>query len=81
MRKRYYSPKAIERLAELSASDVDFAVVDAQVAGLAKLQNPGYRIPLIIDPPPANRLFRFDIGRFGLIFRYSKDELEVVTVI
>jgi hypothetical protein len=77
-RKFYYSPKVVERFAELNTTEQEFDAVSAQVEALAANPKLGYPIPFLISSTP---LFRFDVGRFGLIYWYSKDKLEIVMVV
>ncbi len=80
-RRYYYSPETAELLANLNATDQEFDAIDAQVAMLAKNPALGYHIPFLIPAADRSRkLYRYDVGRFGLIYTYSRDELEIVTV-
>jgi mRNA-degrading endonuclease RelE of RelBE toxin-antitoxin system len=81
-RKYFFSPESVERLTDLKTTDPEFDIIDSAVARLADTPTSGYRIPLILPSLDNSRnLFRFDVGRFYLIYTYTKDELEVVTVL
>ncbi|HXP78592.1 MAG TPA: type II toxin-antitoxin system RelE/ParE family toxin [Verrucomicrobiae bacterium] len=71
------SPRAIERLADLNATDSELEGIEAQVALLAKTPILGYLLPFS-DP---RELRRFDVGRFGLIYKFNDTRLEVVDVV
>lgn len=77
MRNHLISPRAIERLADLNATDAELEVIEAQVALLAKNPELGYLLPFS-DP---HELRRYDVGRFGLIYEYNDARVEVVTVV
>ncbi len=77
MRDYLISPRAIERLADLNATDAELEIVESQLALLAKAPRLGYLLPFS-DP---RELRRYDVGRFGLIYRFNDAALEVVTVI
>ena len=77
MRDHIISPRAIEQLADLNATDDELDSISAQVALLAKTPKLGYVLPFS-DP---RELRRYDVGRFGLIYKYDDERLEVVTVV
>lgn len=77
MRARYYSPLSIQRLAEMNATPEDFRAIDKQLTELAQRPRQGYRVPF---HQSSESLWRFDVGRFGLIYTFDKGEIEVVTV-
>lgn len=77
MRKYYYSLTAIRNLTELSVTDQEFESLESQVKALAANPNLGYALPIHYDD---EHLFRFDAGRFGLIYIYDKKELNIVAV-
>ncbi len=77
MREHIINPLAIERLADLNATPAELDVIETQVALLAKNPKLGYFLPFS-DP---RRLRRYDVGRFGLIYKYDDKRLEVVTVV
>lgn len=77
MASYYYSPQAIERLSNMAPSEKEKGAISMQLALLARKEISGYRIPF--DPSLRDR-FRFDVGRFKLIYRFKGEELEVVTI-
>ena len=77
MRDHLISPRAIERLADLNATDAELKVIEEQIAFLAKDPTLGY--PLPFSGP--GKLRRYDVGRFGLIYKYNDARVEVVTVV
>jgi mRNA-degrading endonuclease RelE of RelBE toxin-antitoxin system len=77
MRKYYYSLTAIRNLTELSVIDQEFESLDSQVKALAEKPDLGYALPIHYTD---ENLFRFDVGRFGLIYMYDKNELNIVAV-
>jgi len=77
VRDHIISPRAIEQLADLNATDDELDSISAQVALLAKTPKLGYVLPFS-DP---RELRRYDVGRFGLIYKYDDERLEVVTVV
>lgn len=80
--KYFYSPESAERLADLKTTDQEFSIINSQVALLAKNPRLGYEIPFVFPSLDHSKpLFRFEVGRFGLIYTYTKDELEIVTVV
>jgi mRNA-degrading endonuclease RelE of RelBE toxin-antitoxin system len=82
MRRFYYSPEFAERLADLQASDPEIDSIHLQVQALAKDPTLGYVVPLLLPSlEPSQTLYRYDVGRFGLIYTFTDEELEVVTVV
>ena len=77
MRDHLISPRAIERLADLNATDAELGIIEAQVALLAKTPRLGYVLPFS-DP---RELRRYDVGRFGLIYKFNDARVEIVTVV
>ena len=77
MRKHYYSPESIERLTELGATDEEFEIIEGHVVDLAKNPKLGYRIPFVLK----EEVYRFDVGRFGLIYMFTSRRLDVLTVL
>jgi len=77
VRDHIISPRAIEQLADLNVTDDELDSISAQVALLAKTPKLGYVLPFS-DP---RELRRYDVGRFGLIYKYDDERLEVVTVV
>ena len=77
MRDHIIIPRAIERLADLNATDAELDVIEAQAALLAKTPKLGYFLPF----SNSRELRRYDVGRFGLIYKYDEKRLEVVTVV
>lgn len=77
MRDHLISPRAIEQLADLNATDAELEIIEAQVASLAKTPMLGYLLPFS-DP---RELRRYDVGRFGLIYRFNDSRVEVVTIV
>jgi hypothetical protein len=78
MRKYYYSPTAVDRLADLNITELEFNILDERIAAIARDPHLGSAIPFLLIG--SDHLFRFEVGRFALIYRYNKDEIEVVTV-
>jgi mRNA-degrading endonuclease RelE of RelBE toxin-antitoxin system len=82
MRQYHFSPESAERLADLKTTDAEFDSINSQVAALARNPKLGYRIPFLIPSLDHSRkLFRFDVGRFGLIYTYDRTDLDVITVV
>ena len=77
MRDHIISPRAIEQLADLNATDDELDSISAQIGLLAKTPKLGYVLPFS-DP---RELRRYDVGRFGLIYKYDDERLEVVTAV
>jgi plasmid stabilization system protein ParE len=77
VRDHLISPRAIERLADLNATDAELEIIEAQVALLAKTPKLGYPLPFS-DP---RELRRYDVGRFVLIYKFNDARVEVVTVV
>jgi plasmid stabilization system protein ParE len=77
VRDHIVSPRAIERLADLNATDAELDIIETQVALLAKTPKVGYVLPF----SGPRELRRYDVGRFGLIYTYNDAKLEVVTVV
>jgi plasmid stabilization system protein ParE len=77
VRDHFISPLAIERLADMNATDAELEILETQIALLAKDPRLGYRLPF----SNAAELRRYDVGRFGLIYQYNESRLEVVTVV
>ena len=77
MRDHLISPRAIERLADLNATDAELEIIEAQVALLAKTPKLGYLLPF----SDRRELRRYDVGRFGLIYKFNDARVEVVTVV
>ena len=77
MRDHVINPLAIERLADLNATPAELDVIETQVALLAKTPKLGYFLPF----SDSRQLRRYDVGRFGLIYKYDDKRLEVVTVV
>jgi mRNA-degrading endonuclease RelE of RelBE toxin-antitoxin system len=77
-RRIFYTETANRHMAALVPSDEEYESVTQQVDELAKDPRLGYVIPFWFRDP---KLFRFDVGRFVLIYAYSKDELNIVDVI
>lgn len=65
-------------MAALFPSDEEFESVTQQVNEVAKKPGLGSRIPFWFDDP---ELFRINVGRFGLIYAFNDDELNIVDVI
>lgn len=76
MRARFYSPPAVERLADLKPSDLELDSLDQQVAALAATPGMGFRLPFL-NP---HNLHLYDVGRFHPIYKFDDRELEVVTI-
>jgi mRNA-degrading endonuclease RelE of RelBE toxin-antitoxin system len=70
------SPSAIERLADLNATDAELSALEAQIALLSKTPTLGYLLPFF----NTRNLRRYDVGRFGLIYKYDDARLDVVAV-
>ncbi len=77
MRDHLISPRTIARLADLNATDAELESIGSQVALLAKTPKLGYLLPFS-DP---GELRRYDVGRFGLIYKFNDARIEVVTVV
>ncbi len=77
MRDHLISPRTIARLADLNATDAELESIGSQVALLAKTPKLGYLLPFS-DPC---ELRRYDVGRFGLIYKFNDARIEVVTVV
>jgi len=77
VRDHLISPRAIERLADLNATDAELEIIEAQVALLAKNPTLGYLLPF---SAPCD-LRRYDVGRFGLIYKFNDARVEIVTVV
>jgi plasmid stabilization system protein ParE len=77
VRDHLISPLAIERLADLNATDAELEIIEAQVALLAKTPKLGYLVPF----SGPRELRRYDVGRFGLIYEFNDARVEVVTVV
>jgi len=77
VREHIINPRAIERLADLNATDAELDVIETQVALLAKTPALGYFLPF----SGSHELRRYDVGRFTLIYKYDDARLEVVTVV
>ena len=76
MRDPRISPRAIDRLTDLNPTDAELEIIVAQVALLAKTPKVGYLLPFS-DP---RELRRYDVGRFGLIYKFNEALVEVVMV-
>jgi mRNA-degrading endonuclease RelE of RelBE toxin-antitoxin system len=76
VRDHLISPRAIVRLADLNATDAELEIIEAQVALLGKTPRLGYLLPFS-DP---HELRRYDVGRFGLIYKFDDARVEIVTV-
>jgi hypothetical protein len=76
VRDQRISPRAIERLTDLNVTDAELEIIVAQVALLAKTPKLGYHLPFS-DP---RELRRYDVGRFGLIYKFNDALVEVVMV-
>lgn len=77
-RKVFYTETASRHMAGLFPSDEEFESVTQQVNELARKPDLGSRIPFWFGDP---ELFRINVGRFGLIYAFSEDELNIVDVI
>jgi len=77
VRDHLISPRAIERLADLNATDAELEIIATQVALLAKSPKLGYLLPFS-DP---RKLRRYDVGRFGLIYKFNDARVEVITIV
>jgi plasmid stabilization system protein ParE len=77
VRDHLFSPRAIERLADLNATDAELEIIEAQVALLAKTPKLGYLVPF----SGPRELRRYGVGRFGLIYEFNDARVEVVTVV
>ena len=77
MRRPYFSLTANRRLTDLRPTDEEFKAIDLQLAELARTPELGFEFPFQDQP---RKLFRFDVGRFGLIYTYDDDEINVVTI-
>jgi len=77
-RRAYFSPLGSQKLARLHPTDAELEKV-AQ-ARLRLAQNPklGYHVPF--DLLYSEKLYRYDVERFGLIYRINKD-VEIVSVV
>jgi mRNA-degrading endonuclease RelE of RelBE toxin-antitoxin system len=73
-----YHPRACRRLMELKATSEEFDSINAQVAELAKNPHLGYQYPF---QTRSKKLFRFDVGRFGLIYTFNRKELYIITIV
>ena len=81
MRDHLISPRAIERLADLNATDAELEVIEEQIVFLAKDPTLGYPLPFSGRVSGPGELRRYDVGRFGLIYKYNDARVEVVTVV
>jgi hypothetical protein len=77
VRRLYFSLTANRRLADLRPTDEEFNAIDLQLATLAKNPALGFEFPFQNQP---RKHLRFDVGRFGFIYTYDKDEINVLTV-
>ena len=77
MRKLYFSLTANRRLTDLRPTDEEFKAIDLQLAELAKNPALGFEFPFQNQP---RKLLRFDVGRFGFIYTYGDEEINVVTI-
>jgi mRNA-degrading endonuclease RelE of RelBE toxin-antitoxin system len=77
-RQVFYTETANRHMAALLPNDDEFESVTKEVKELAKKPDLGYRIPFWFSDPD---LFRVNIGRFGLIYAFDEDELNIVDVI
>jgi hypothetical protein len=77
-RRAYFSPLGSQKLARLHPTDTELEHV-AQ-ARLRLAQNPKLGYHLRFGLLYAETLYRFDVDRFGLIYRINKD-VEIVSVV
>jgi len=77
VRSYWYSPTAVKRLAELHPTDEELEAIDSEAKMLAKTPKTGFLLPF--DNP--RELRRYDVGRFGLIYRFDDKRLDIVVVI
>jgi mRNA-degrading endonuclease RelE of RelBE toxin-antitoxin system len=77
MRDYGLSPRAVEKLADLHATDSELQAIEFAVAELAAKPKSGYLLPF---QSPKN-LRRYDVGRFALIYQFNEKRLDVVTVV
>jgi len=73
-----YHPRACRRLVEVRANSEEFEVINSRVEELAKNPHLGYAFPF---QDGSKKLFRFDVGRFGLIYTFNKKELYIITIV
>jgi plasmid stabilization system protein ParE len=77
VREYLISPRAIERLADLNATEAELSAIEVQVASLSKTPTLGYLLPF----SDLRELRRYDVGRFGLIYKFNDARLDIVTVV
>jgi hypothetical protein len=72
------SPRAIERLAEMRITEDEWPAIREQARTLAASPTTGYPVPFRIS---SQTMFRFDVGRFGLLYIFSSESLHIVAVV
>jgi mRNA-degrading endonuclease RelE of RelBE toxin-antitoxin system len=77
-RQIFYTATANRQLTKLAPTEHEFDSFSLQLRDLALKPTLGYLVPF---QEGAKKLFRFDVGRFGFIYTYSKDELNIINVI
>lgn len=77
-RRAYFSPLGSQKLARLHPTDTELEKVAK--ARLQLAQNPKLGYPLPFGLLYSETLYRFDVGRFGLIYRIDKN-VEIVSVV
>jgi plasmid stabilization system protein ParE len=77
MRVYSFSPRAVSRISDLRATDAEIDALNEAAAELAEKPKRGYLLPFF-NP---EELRRYDAGRFGLIYKFDEERLDVVTVV
>lgn len=78
-RRVKFSPKALENLDELKATVSELKQIGREQVRLGRDASLGYPVPLDYELF-GKRLFRYDVGRFGLIYTIGK-YVEIVSVV
>jgi mRNA-degrading endonuclease RelE of RelBE toxin-antitoxin system len=62
----------------MKATAEEFDSINSQVLELARNPHLGYQY---LFQARSKKLFRFDVGRFGLIYTFNRKELYIITIV